>query len=139
MPPTATFRKSGPPEQRSGTRPRSQASARDHSVRLLDGDPAPAGASVAGYPQIAVGAEGHALCVRFEPDQGETVPAVDQRDLPAMPGELVQVRPEVPGEPFADDCSHALRWLWRRRVAGTPAAALVDGLVGQLGLRRRAE
>ena len=100
--------------------------------------PVPARASVAGYPQIAVGAEGHALRVRFEPDQGETAPAVGQRDLPAVPGEHVQVRPGVPGEPFADDCGHALRWLWRRRVAGTPAAALIDGLVGQLGLRRRA-
>jgi len=45
-----------------------------------------AGASVAGYPQIAVGAEGNALGIGFEPDQGETVPWVDQRDVPAVPG-----------------------------------------------------
>src|SRR5580658_796521 len=123
---------------RAARPPRSRCpceSARDHRVCLSDVDPAPAGASVAGYPQMAVGAEGHALRVRFEPDQGETVPGADQRDFPTLPGAHVQVGPGVPGEPFADDCGHALRWLWRRRVVGTPGAALIDGLVGQLGLR----
>jgi hypothetical protein len=33
-----------------------------------EGDPAPGGACVAGDPQVAVGAEGYALRVRFEPD-----------------------------------------------------------------------
>src|ERR1700691_5606274 len=106
-------------EQDTGQEWRKCRLGRDHTIRPLDGDPAPAGASVAGYPQIAVGAEGYALRVRFEPDQGEAVPAVDQRDLPAVPGEHVQVRPGVPGEPFADDRGHALRRL-RRRLAGTP-------------------
>lgn len=106
-------------------------------MRPSDGDPAPAGASVTGYPQMAVGAEGYALGVRFEADQGETVPGAGQRDSPALPGEHVQVRLGVPGEPPAGDGGHALRRLRRRRAAGIPAAALVGGLVGELGLRGR--
>jgi hypothetical protein len=71
------------------------SAARVQSVRPLDADPAPAGACGAGYPHLTVGAEGYALRVRFETGQGETVPAVDQRDLPAVPGGHRGGRPPV--------------------------------------------